>query len=65
MTTIGDIKKQALMLMFVNYENDLSEQDVDTITDEEYTRYLAMNVPISPCVLAVMFAVFLGNTPAF
>lgn len=47
MTTIGDIKKQALMLMFVNYENDLSEQDVDTITDEEYTRYL---VNMNSCI---------------
>lgn len=37
--TINDIEKNALAIMFTNYENDLSEQDVDLITDEEYRKY--------------------------
>lgn len=37
--TINEIEKNALAIMFTNYENDLSEQDVDLITDEGYRKY--------------------------
>lgn len=37
--TINDIEKSALALMFTNYEEDLSEQDVDLLESEEYRKY--------------------------
>lgn len=37
--TINDIEKNALALMFTNYEQDLSEQDIDLLKSEEYSKY--------------------------
>lgn len=37
--TINDIEKNALALMFTNYEQDLSEQDIDLLESEEYRKY--------------------------
>ena len=37
--TINDIKITTLQLMFANYADDLREQNVDELTNEEYTKY--------------------------
>lgn len=45
--TINDIKKNALALMFTNYENDLVDINVDELSDDEYTRY---TVNMNACI---------------
>ena len=46
--TLNDIKKAALALMFTNYSDDLSSEDVDNLSSEEYTQYLVnMNASIN------------------
>lgn len=46
--TLNDIKKAALALMFTNYSDDLSDENVDSLSSEEYTQYLVnMNASIN------------------
>lgn len=44
---INEIKKNALALMFTNYEHDLSNVDIDDETNDEYTRY---TVNMNACI---------------
>lgn len=37
--TINDIEKNALAIMFTNYEQDLTDQDVDLLDSDEYRKY--------------------------
>lgn len=49
--TLNDIKKAALQLMFANYSDDLTDENVDEISNEEYTQYLVnMNASINRCL---------------
>lgn len=46
--TLNDVKKAALQLMFANYSDDLTDENVDEISNEEYTQYLVnMNASIN------------------
>ncbi len=45
--TINDIEKAALSIMFANYENDLTEMNMDDVRDEEYLKY---TVNMKPCI---------------
>lgn len=60
--TINEIKKNALAIMFVNYEYDLADINVDSITDEEYTKYTVnMNACINRALKRIENAGVLPN----
>lgn len=60
--TVGEIKKNALAIMFANYETDLANVDVDTLTDEEYTKYTVnMNACINRALKRIERACVLPN----
>ena len=49
--TLNDIKISALQLMFTNYSDDLRNENVDEMTNEEYTKYtLNMDASINRCL---------------
>lgn len=56
--TINEIEKNALAIMFTNYENDLSDQDVDLITNEEYRKY---TVNMKACINRALMRIQRAN----
>lgn len=60
--TLNEIKKNALALMFANYEDDLSETNVDEVTNDEYKRYLVnMNAVINRALSRIQSAGVLAD----
>lgn len=48
--TVNEVKIAALRLMFTNYSDSLLTDDVDTMTNEEYTQYTVnMDAAINRC----------------